>query len=91
MVKLIVIYTPAYGSLSLNKVIVSISVQGQHASKRDNFPIFCVILNQRTSSTLHSSALKMGKFSPLEVGRVRNRSDDASARHLNEVYWTYTD
>ncbi len=23
--------------------------------------------------------------------RVRNRSDDASARHLNEVYWMYTD
>ena len=70
---------------------ISISVQGQHASKRDNFPIFCVILNQRTSSTLHSSALKMGEFSPLEVRRVRNRSDDASARHLNEVYWPYTD
>ena len=69
----------------------SISVQGQHASKRENFSIFCVILNQRTSGTLHSSALKMGKFSPLEVIRVRNRSDDTSARHLNEVYWTYTD
>ena len=34
---------------------------------------------------------EMGKLSPLEVRRVRNRSDDASARHLNEVYWTYTD
>ena len=42
-----------------------------HASKQDNFFIFCVILNQRTPSTLSSSALKMKKFSPFEVSRVR--------------------
>ena len=41
--------------------------KGIHASKRDNFSIFFVILNRRTSSTPQLSALKMLKLSPLEV------------------------
>ena len=41
--------------------------KGTHASKRDNFGIFCVIIIRCTSSTPQSSALKMPKCSPLEV------------------------
>ena len=45
--------------------------KGKHASNRVISVIFSVILNQRTSSTLQSSALKINELSAVEVGESR--------------------
>ena len=45
--------------------------KGKHASNRVISVIFSVILNQRTSSTLQSSALKITELSAVEVGESR--------------------
>ena len=60
-----------------------------HALKRDNFFIFCVILNQRASSTLSSSALKMKKFFFLELSRVRRHKICVMQDALNDMYRAY--
>ena len=60
-----------------------------HALKRDNFFIFCVILNQRASSTLSSSALKMKKLSPFEVSRVRRHKICVLLRCFDSMYARY--
>lgn len=45
----------------------SISGQGATCFSHVILPVFCVILNQRTSSTLPSSALKTGRIPMAEV------------------------
>ena len=45
--------------------------KGKHAANRVMSVIFSVILNQRTSSTRQSSALKITELSAVEVGESR--------------------
>ena len=62
--------------------------RGQHASRQDNFAVFYVILNRRTSSTPQSSALKTTKFSLPEVeesGTPRLRPCKALDRRVLDV------
>ena len=49
----------------------SVGVQGEICSNRVISVIFSVILNQRTSSTLQSSALKSTEISAVEVCESR--------------------
>ena len=49
--------------------------KGKHASSRVIPMIFSVILNQRTPSTLQSSALKITELSAVEVGESRRGLD----------------
>ena len=49
----------------------SVGVQGAIRLSPVNSPVFCVILSQRTSGTLPSSALKTGEFPRAEVAESK--------------------
>ena len=49
----------------------SVGVQGAIRLSPANSPVFCVILSQRTSGTLPSSALKTGEFPRTEVAESK--------------------
>ena len=55
----------------LVKYIDSVGVQGAIRLSPVNSPVFCVILSQRTSGTLPSSALKTGEFPRTEVAESK--------------------
>ena len=63
--------SPDFGSSPIQKEFLASMYKGKHASNRVISVIFSVILNQRTSSTLQSSALKITELSAVEVGESR--------------------
>ena len=80
-------HTISFAYFSQNSLLASVN-RGQHASRQDNFAVFYVILNRRTSSTPQSSALKTTKFSLPEVeesGTPRLRPCKALDRRVLDV------
>ena len=60
--------------------------KGKHASNRVISVIFSVILNQRTSSTLQSSALKITELSAVEVGESMKSKSKPLCCYFHSAY-----